>query len=792
MELNNQTTDALPDFCNKHNIRWFPISLTITSNDKILNSINHPLYNGKPNIHDFSDADLLRKRQDLLNSPVFKSTFTHISMDTSRVMQIDIDTEDYEDKYDTIAWNTPYYKSARKSYGKHILIISQDFAPESKKMQFHRDGETDKCGVELLCGFGSYAPLNGLINADKPIIHISKTDLEKGLIMIKKCHQNGKYVAPSNGSEKIAEMCQIIDDKYICSKGCYDDWRNILWSLKSESEDYINIARELSMRSKELYDESAFDMVWNSFKPGSITISSFYWYAKQSNPEAFREINDKHKPPLFISNDDVNDVLRCSQIIAPELKKILKLCKEKWYLLNEETQLWGQVKEPSYSIIMVIRKFIDYSQLKVSRMIMVAEGAEKDKLIATQKIYMTQYKTINASSYATMCIRFLRGQLIDDSFEEKLNCNQYKLAFKNGMMDLKTGIFRFGLTWDDYLTETITYNWKPADDVKKQFVKDVLKKILNNNEEHLEYFLSVIGYSFIGVPHLEKSMYFMIDGTDGGKGDNGKTFYFDILCYLMPNYVYKAQKTLLEEGNAKVHKQLCMTKGKRLVWLEEFSKDKKLASVLMKQMAEGKPIENEIMYGTSEAINILYKTFILSNHIPSIDPTEEAVYNRYKQITFGSHFDRTGNRKVENADRLQFIADTSLGDRIKQEYHNEVFELIVEYSKKYIVSGIGNIPDKFKSDASKTKMENDVFRMWFDEHCEIDDDSRLPKEWIVKESKMTDKEVIAGMLRLGFKYNRDLKNMGLKPFSNEKYRGGFSGCRIKIVEVETEINNEDE
>ena len=128
----------------------------------------------------------------------------------------------------------------------------------------------------------------------------------------------------------------------------------------------------------------------------------------------------------------------------------------------------------------------------------------------------------------------------------------------------------------------------------------------------------------------------------------------------------------------------------------------------MKQMAEGKPIENEVLYGTSEAINILYKTFILSNHIPAIDPTEEAVYNRYKQITFGSHFDRTGMRKVENADRLQFIADTSLGDRIKQEYHNEVFALIVDYAKKYIVSGIGAIPDKFKNDASKTKMENDV------------------------------------------------------------------------------------
>ena len=79
-----------------------------------------------------------------------------------------------------------------------------------------------------------------------------------------------------------------------------------------------------------------------------------------------------------------------------------------------------------------------------------------------------------------------------------------------------------------------------------------------------------------------------------------------------------------------------------------------------------------------------------------------------------------------------------------------------------------------------------VFRLWFDEHCEIDDDGRIPKECIVKESKMTDKEVIAGMSRMGFKYNKELKGMGLKPFSKENYRGGFSGCRIKIIEVETE------
>jgi phage/plasmid-associated DNA primase len=789
------TDFSLPDFCDSHDIKWFPISLTITSETepKIFNQINHPLY-AEVDIHDFSNADLLRKRQALLKSPAFKSQFTHITMDSSKVMQIDIDTADYEDKYDTIAWNTPYYKSARKSYGKHLLITSPDFIPDSKKMQFHRDGETTPCNVELLCGFGCYAPLTGLVNANKPILEISKQDLERGLIMKQKRPKSPTSVVSSSSpdSNKITEMCGIIDDKYICAKGCYNDWRNILWALRSESEDYKEIARELSMRSRDLYDEDIFERVWDSFKGGNITISSLYYYAKESNPLAFREINQKYSPPFYISTNDVDDLVRCSEIIAPEMKKILKLCKEQWFLLNEETQLWERVKEPFYAIMRMIRKFIDFSQLKNSRMIMIADGAEKEKLIKIQETYMKQYKTINGSGYASQIVKSLRGQLIDNKFEDKLNCNQYQLAFKNGMMDLKTGVFRHGLQWDDYLTQTIPYDWSAANADKKKFLKNVLKKILNNNDEHLEYFLSVLGFSFLGMPHLEKSMYFMIDGTDGGKGDNGKTFYFDILCELMPNYVYKAQKSLLEEGNSKVHKQLCMTKGMRLVWLEEFSKDKELASTLMKCIAEGKPIENEIMYGTSESINVLFKAFILSNHIPSIDPNEEAVYNRYKQITFGSHFDRTGMRKTENADRLQFIANIELGDLIKREYYNEVFELIIEYAKKYTERKMVAIPEKFKNDAAQTKLENDSFRMWFDEHCEFDEDGRVPKEWIVKESKITDKEVIRGMTRLGLKFNKEMKGMGCKPFSKEYYKGGFAGCKIKQVEVEVSTDDEEE
>jgi hypothetical protein len=68
----------------------------------------------------------------------------------------------------------------------------------------------------------------------------------------------------------------------------------------------------------------------------------------------------------------------------------------------------------------------------------------------------------------------------------------------------------------------------------------------------------------------------------------------------------------------------------------------------MKELGDGMKTENEVMYGTSELLNILFKLFVLSNNKPSISAEEVAVYNRYKQISYGSHFDRTGERTEED------------------------------------------------------------------------------------------------------------------------------------------------
>jgi hypothetical protein len=56
---------------------------------------------------------------------------------------------------------------------------------------------------------------------------------------------------------------------------------------------------------------------------------------------------------------------------------------------------------------------------------------------------------------------------------------------------------------------------------------------------------------------------------------------------------------------------------------------------------------------------------------------------------------------------LLFIADTTLGDKIKEEYFNEVFYLIIEYANKYYERRL--TPNKMKKE---TQLNNDKFSLW--------------------------------------------------------------------------------
>ena len=518
--------------------------------------------------------------------------------------------------------------------------------------------------------------------------------------------------------------------------------------------------------------------VFSKIKTTSLSIYYLQKLAKE-NVNAYKEWLKKWRK-YSISLDELGDAYKCATIISTYLKEELVLCKEQWFMLTT-SNLWRQQKEPLFYITREVRKYIDYSNQQVVNKIATTEGEEKDTLIENSKSYLKFYAGINSSSFYTPLVKFLKYLLTDDTFDDRLDTNSGFLAFQNGVMDLKTKQFRMGIQSSDLITKTIPHDYYPtrkSNAIKKKFVYDVLLKIMNNTPDHLKYFLSLIGYSFIGSPQMEKSLYFCVDKTFKSAGDNGKTFFFDILTSIFPNYVYMTNKSFLESDNKKLHKQFALMKGKRLVWLDEFN-EKKANAELMKVVADGLAYENEVMYGTSESIIVMFKLWTLTNHMPNIDPKETAVYNRYKQISYGSHFDRTGDRLEENPENLEFIANTTYGDLLKTEYVDEVVELVIEYANKYYVDGkLPTIPDQFKKDTKETQSKNDLFKCWFEENAITNVVGlRVAEKTIIDRSGMHPKLVREGMTRLGYKYTKDMSKMGKDKF-NKPLKGGYEGVGL--------------
>jgi phage/plasmid-associated DNA primase len=203
----------------------------------------------------------------------------------------------------------------------------------------------------------------------------------------------------------------------------------------------------------------------------------------------------------------------------------------------------------------------------------------------------------------------------------------------------------------------------------------------------------------------------------------------------------------------------------------------------VKKIGDGITIENEVMYGCVEIVNVQFKMFVCSNHIPKFEDDNEAVFNRYKQIQMCSHFDR--NRLEENIDKLEFIGDPSLCDTLATEYSNEVIDLVLEYAMKYYKGGIPPTPYEFQEASAKTKMANNEGALWFNDTFERDPHAKISLDEIMKTpfKNMNRTEMLLKGLGLGLVYNKDFKCFGTKLKDGKEVHivGCFAGF-LRIME----------
>jgi phage/plasmid-associated DNA primase len=466
--------------------------------------------------------------------------------------------------------------------------------------------------------------------------------------------------------------------------------------------------------------------------------------------------------------DNIFDILpygpsKTGDYIKEEIAKQLKF-DGTWFYFQKDTFLWRETKHPHKIIVNHIHGVMDKYLNDI--------GYAKDD-------YISNYNHVDSSAFKSGIIDHFKTELETPDFRSKLNVLQDCLPFRDGVLNMQTMEFREGLQWDDFLTDTLPYNYPRTSTAEAEaFIMNKFRQINNDNAEHLDFYFRLIGYSMTGRAS-EQQLFFNLIGPLAG---NGKSVGFETLMMLFPMFTAKLTGNAFLEGNKKAHKDLSKIQNKRIIWTEEFPQSNGINESLIKELANGTYITNEVMYGTTEKINIYGKAFILSNYTPKFK-SDGGMARRFIQLNFNSKFIDTGKLQCAFEDRpnknqLEYPMDKQLGYKFQLPENRDAFvRILIRYAHLYYTEGLP-IPAYVMANSKETCEMNDNFKTFFDEYFDLADDwtSRTEVQSIWKTNMggraIDAREIKDGLAKIG-KFQYDPK----KRF--DAGCGGFHGFRVR-------------
>tara|TARA_R110002126_G_scaffold136478_2_gene281035 strand:+ start:247 stop:2778 length:2532 start_codon:yes stop_codon:yes gene_type:complete len=563
---------------------------------------------------------------------------------------------------------------------------------------------------------------------------------------------------------------------------------NIAGALKTNNYPFSVFDRYTNLLPNKTKTKTA-EKLWKAINTNTkmISIHTLQNIAKAINIDGYKKWLVKWNEYLHVGilEKGENDIAR---FVAPYLIQNLKLVQGKWWVFNEKSKMWSKIKEPSATIITFIQaKILEALSVATDNVDRYAFNEEELKVVNKNKqLYNDHYKQVSKSSCCSQIVKFLKEYLCEDDFIELLDNGLYKMVFKNGVMDLKTLKFREGIKKEDYVSKTIPFNYIPPDEDDVDYVKNKLKQICNWNDKHLDYYLSILGYAFTGDSSKEQNFYY----HRGQTAENGKSVIFEVLELLMPNYVMKANKDVLDVG-ADLRKEVATWNGLKLLWLNEVSikvKDEDL----VKAVCDGTSYKYNRLYAEEAVVMpIHFKLFAVSNNTLTIKG-DAGVKRRFKLLQHNSQFKDTFVE--DDYKKLEFIKDKSFKGALLDEYKTALVYLIMSYSNRYWNDKkLLEYPAEWAEDANEIMMENDKFSEWFYENFDVAEGKQTHKtafDDMCKNNQLKNMKIKDEITRLkiGVKYDSQKQNYKrIREMDGKesliKYKGFWVGFQIKEKDI---------
>ena len=419
------------------------------------------------------------------------------------------------------------------------------------------------------------------------------------------------------------------------------------------------------------------------------------------------------------------------------------------------------------------------------------DQSDKDEALNELKKVIKQVNTATKNIETTTFIKNILEQIISRSIlskeeQEKLQRLDNHLNFRNGKLDLKTMQFS-DRSEADFVTEYLNYDFQvKVNKTVKNEVIAVLKKICNSDDDDFDFITNFLAYCITSETKEQKYL-----NVVGPSASNGKLTIIKLMEEALSIYIFKAKKDLFSEAYSKGHKYFAQTKNKRIVYIEELDK-KKVDADLIKDVVDGNQINNEVLFATTEKIDINFKLMFLSNNLMNFD-ADSGIKRRLIHFEFRNKFVAQQDLEKERLNHKigkVFALDNSLVSKFhnNDDYKNALIHILIKKAKQYFDIGL-TIPDKYVEIAKEICEENDKFKNFFENHFEItnNDSDRIAKDELrdmyntYTKCNFSASSIMTDIQRLQLNYNRGLRCM----YNGVSLRGVIIGIK-KLKGQQTE------
>jgi putative DNA primase/helicase len=276
---------------------------------------------------------------------------------------------------------------------------------------------------------------------------------------------------------------------------------------------------------------------------------------------------------------------------------------------------------------------------------------------------------------------------------EQLDTSPYLLACRNGTVDLRSGEL-LQADRDHLITRGVPIDYDP--DARSELWDGFLSTTFGGDSELTGDVQRLAGYCATG--DVGEHVVPILNGT----GANGKTTLTRAVSGVLGEHACTAPEGLLVETRHEQHpERLAVLRGRRLVVSSELEARSVLAEGLVKYLSGGDIVTARELYGRRFEFEPTHKFVIVTNHLPRVRGTDEAIWRRLRVVPFAV--------TIAPEDRIEGLAD------ILVKLHGQaILQWLVDGAVAYYQHGLTE--GQAMHDATLAyRQREDVFAQFLDE-----------------------------------------------------------------------------